>query len=100
MNQFKTAPALLVATCIMFLSSCGNNQEKSDAATTDSTASTTDTTTTTTSAKTDIDTTPQTMLLVRHRVANYAKWKTSYDSHDSFRLASGIHNYVIARGVE
>src|SRR3954447_15584905 len=97
MSHFKTAPALLVATCMMFLSSCGNNQQKDEAATTDSAASTT---TTTTSSKTDIDTTPQTMLLVRHKVANYGKWKMSYDSHDSFRVASGIHNYVIARGVD
>jgi hypothetical protein len=37
---------------------------------------------------------------VRHKVANYAKWKASYDGHDSFRLASGIHNYVIGRGVD
>jgi len=100
MNQFKTAPALLVATCMMFLSSCGNNQQKNEAATTDTSTSATTTTTTTASSKTDIDTTPQTMLLVRHKVANYAKWKLSYDSHDSFRIASGIHNYVIARGVE
>jgi hypothetical protein len=101
MKQFKNAPAVLVATCIMFLSSCGNNQQKNEAATTDSATSTTTTTTTTTaSPKTDIDTTPHTMLLVRHKVANYAKWKMSYDSHDSFRVANGIHNYVIARGVE
>src|SRR5215210_4295801 len=100
MNQFKTAPALLVATCMMFLTSCGNDQQKSEAATTDSTASTTNTTSSNASSKTDIDTTPQTMLLVRHKVANYAKWKMSYDSHDSFRIANGIHNYVISRGVE
>jgi hypothetical protein len=83
----------------MFLSSCGNKQQKDETATTDSATSTT-TTTTTASSKTNIDTTPQTMLLVRHKVTDYAKWKTSYDSHDSFRVASGIHNYVIARGVE
>jgi hypothetical protein len=102
MKQFKNAPAVLVVTCTMFLSSCGNNQQKNEAASTDSATSTTSTTTTTTTApsKTDIDTTPHTTLLVRHKVANYAKWKTSYDGHDSFRIAHGIHNYVIARGVE
>jgi hypothetical protein len=31
-------------------------------------------------------------------VANFAKWKASYDEHDSMRLANGIHSYVIGRG--
>src|SRR4051794_15544678 len=99
MKQFKNAPAVFVVTGMMFLSSCGNNQQKNDAATTDSAAYTT-TTTTTASSKPDVDTTPQTTLLVRHKVADYAKWKMSYDGHDSFRIANGLHNYVIARGVE
>jgi len=28
----------------------------------------------------------------------FAKWKASYEGHDSMRLASGIHSYVIGRG--
>jgi hypothetical protein len=39
-------------------------------------------------------------MVVRHKVKDYAKFKTSYDAHDSMRLASGIHSYVIGRGVE
>jgi hypothetical protein len=35
-----------------------------------------------------------------HRVADFAKWKASYDAHDSMRLASGLHNYVIGRSIE
>jgi hypothetical protein len=38
------------------------------------------------------------MLVVSHKVANYAKWKMAYDGHDSARLAAGLHNYVLARG--
>jgi hypothetical protein len=47
-----------------------------------------------------IDTTPQTFIVVRHKVANYAKWKPAYDGHDSMRLAGGIHNYIIGRGLQ
>jgi hypothetical protein len=47
-----------------------------------------------------IVTTPQNMMVVTHKVANFAKWKTSYDEHDSMRLANGIHNYVVGRGIE
>lgn len=43
-------------------------------------------------------TTPQSMMVATHKVSNYAKWKTSYDAHDSARLANGIHSYVIGRG--
>jgi hypothetical protein len=47
-----------------------------------------------------IVTTPQLMGLIRHKVKNYAAWKTAYDADDSARLANGIHNYVIGRGME
>jgi hypothetical protein len=40
------------------------------------------------------------MLVVKHKVANFEKWKASYEAHDSMRLANGLHNYVIGRGVE
>jgi hypothetical protein len=33
------------------------------------------------------------------KVANYGKWKAAYDGHDTARLASGLHNYVVARGI-
>jgi hypothetical protein len=45
-------------------------------------------------------TTPENMLVVTHKVSNYAKWKTSYDEHDSARIANGIHSYVIGRGLK
>jgi hypothetical protein len=40
------------------------------------------------------------MLVVMHKVANYAKWKPLYDGHDTARAAAGLHNYVIGRGVQ
>jgi hypothetical protein len=39
------------------------------------------------------------MVIVRHKVADFTKWKAAYDAHDSVRLASGLHNYVIGRSL-
>jgi hypothetical protein len=39
-------------------------------------------------------------MMVRHKVADYAKWKPGYDAHDSARLVNGLHSYVIARGTQ
>lgn len=47
-----------------------------------------------------IVTTPQGILMVKHKVADFAKWKLSYDAHDSLRAAAGVHNYVIGRSVD
>jgi hypothetical protein len=43
---------------------------------------------------------PSSVMIVRHKVADYDKWKMGYDSHDSARLANGLHNYVICRGIQ
>jgi hypothetical protein len=39
-------------------------------------------------------------MLIRHQVADYAKWLPGYEAHDSVRLAHGLHSYVIGRGTE
>jgi hypothetical protein len=94
-KQLKILPALGIASVLLF-SSCGGDEKKTETTAADSTANTPTTTTT----QSTVSTTPETVIIVRHKVANYAKWKASYDGHDSFRLASGIHNYVIGRGVD
>lgn len=43
---------------------------------------------------------PTSVMIVRHKIADYDKWKAGYDSHDSARMANGLHNYVICRGTE
>ena len=97
MNQLRFPYTLFCAALVFFLTSCGGSDDKTG-------TDTTDTTTNATSSEpametSTIVTTPQDMMIVRHRVANFAKWKVSYDEHDSMRLANGIHNYVIGRGV-
>ena len=42
----------------------------------------------------------QEFMTIKHKLANYAKWKPMYDADDSARMANGLHNYVIARGVD
>ncbi len=42
----------------------------------------------------------QDVMTIKHKVISYAKWKLAHDSGDSARLAAGMHNYIIARGVD
>jgi len=89
-------------TAVLFLISCGGNEEKTtstDKMSSDSTAATTTTAPIETAKPSTIVTTPQNMFVVTHKVSNFTKWKASYDAHDSMRLANGLHNYVIGRGV-
>ena len=95
LNRFTCLP--LCAALVLFLSSCGNNDTTADTTTTNTDSSKNAVTTPT--ATNTIVTTPQNMMVVKHRVADFGKWKASYDEHDSMRLASGIHSYVIGRSV-
>jgi hypothetical protein len=97
MKHTRFAGILFYAT-VFFLASCaGGGSEKNT--TTDST--TVDSTKSVVAPKINtIVTTPQNMMVAKHKVSNYAKWKPSYDEHDSLRLASGIHSYVIGRGLQ
>src|SRR4249919_2879168 len=96
MKQSKFLLMLFGASMTFFLTSCGGGEEKkSSEATTDTTATTA--TTTAVAPVNTIVTAPQTMVIVRHKVANFAKWMVAYDGHDSARLADGLHSYVISR---
>lgn len=37
---------------------------------------------------------------IKHKVADYDKWRKEYDSHDSVRMAYGISHYMIGRGID
>jgi hypothetical protein len=101
MKQIRPLSFLLFNAIIFLLISCGGNEEKTSTETTTTTTDTMSTTTTptTTPAQSTIDTTRETIMVVRHRISNYAKWKPSYDEHDSMRLANGLQSYVIGRGL-
>ena len=87
-----------LAVAFFCISACNGNEEKTTSNTMSGDTATTTSTTETAPAST-IVTTPQHMMIVKHRVGNYAKFKISYDEHDSLRLAHGMHNYVIGRAV-
>ncbi|MEO6407033.1 MAG: hypothetical protein ABIY51_09155, partial [Ferruginibacter sp.] len=91
-------PVSLITVALFFFISCNGNEEKTDTNTmSDSTVATT---TPEPAAPSTIITTEQAMMVVKHKVSNFEKWKASYDAHDSMRLAMGVHNYVIGRGLE
>ena len=95
MRQVKFFATAFVATCIVFISACNSGEEKkADETATDSTAVKTDTPAVVPAAG------PVLVMTITHKVANYAKWKPAYESHDSIRMAHGLHNYVIARGID
>lgn len=101
MKHEKLLAAIAVAGTL-FLSSCNSGGEKkADENATDTSTAKTDTmATTTTATAATTPSGPTSMMTVKARVANYAKWKTSYDSNDSIRQANGLRSYVIARGTE
>ena|ERR1051326_2817943 len=101
MNQHKFSATVFCVAIAFFLISCGggtSNEQKStsDSTTTDTTATTTAPTTQTTTNT--VITTPQEMMVVTHKVKDFAKWKASYEANDSLKLAYGVHNYVVGRG--
>lgn len=43
---------------------------------------------------------PFKVIVIKHKVADYDKWRKGYDGHDSIRQAYGISHYVIGRGMD
>ena len=96
MKKSQLINMLFSAAIITCMISCGSNGNDND---TDTTMTDNITPVETTAVNT-IVTTPQNMMIAMHKVADFEKWKTSYDEHDSMRRVNGIHNYVIGRGVK
>lgn len=99
MKQLRLAALLFGAVMGLFFTSCNNDSESTKEAATDTAAKETTTTAAAEPVNT-IVTTPQGMVTITHKVADFAKWKAAYEAHDSARMANGIHNYVIGRSVK
>jgi hypothetical protein len=97
MSQLKSIWALGYASVMFFLASCGGGGGEKTAT---DTAGTDSATVNAAPVASTIITTPENMMIVRHKVANFAKWKPSYDEHDSLRMVNSIRSYVIGRGVQ
>lgn len=83
---------LCMAMSLLFIS-CNNEGEKTESTTGGTTVAAPEKVST-------IVTTPQLMMMVRHKVKDYAAFKTVYDDHDSVRRANGLYNYVLGRGMD
>jgi len=100
MKQSRSTGWLLYAAIAFFSSSCGGSADEKTTVTDTTAADTTATTAAAAPVINTIVTTPENMVIVKHKVANYAKWLTNYDGHDSARLANGVHSYVVGRGLQ
>lgn len=98
MKRLKFLAVIGSAAGMLLVGSCNSGENKSNENATDTTTTKTDTTTAMTPTPTPSG--PTSIMSIKAKVANYAKWKAAYDSHDSIRLASGLHSYIIARGTE
>jgi len=96
MKQFKFLAIMLVASGTVFLFACGSGGGKKTEETATDSSKTKQAETVTESTAPAM---PAHIVVVRHRVANYSKWKAGYDGHDSARRAAGLSNYVLARGL-
>lgn len=93
MKRLTRFSALLLCMALpLFFISCNNEETKTEPADGDTTVAAPEPVNT-------IDTTTHNMVTVIHKVADFNKWMTSYEGHDSARLAAGLHNYVIGRGL-
>ncbi|MEI9943525.1 MAG: hypothetical protein WDN26_04830 [Chitinophagaceae bacterium] len=98
MKPLKIFATISVVTAMLFLTSCNSGDDKKAGETV---------TDTLTGNKDSVPppppptpSGPTSMMVIKHKVANYAKWKPYYDADDSSRQSYGLHNYVVARGTE
>lgn len=97
MKQIKMYCTIFCAALSLMLSSCGSNNDSTTSETTATDSPDSMQAPETPMAANYEVNPPYNLMVVTHKVANYDKWKASYDKHDSVRLAFGVHSYVVAR---
>lgn len=97
MKRFKIWASITIAvSMVIFISSCNNGEDKKiDTAAADTTA-----------AKPmepkmepAVVAKPGNFLLITAKVASYRKWLLAYEGDDSVKMANGLTNYVVGRGL-
>ncbi|HTE30315.1 MAG TPA: hypothetical protein VK666_08070, partial [Chryseolinea sp.] len=96
MKPFQFLATACTAGCLTFLISCNSSADKKTEG--DTTTAKADTIAAAPVAP-PAAAGPSRIVVIMQKVANYGKWKAAYDGHDTARLASGLHNYVVARGI-
>jgi hypothetical protein len=93
MKQIKFLSSAAIIMLMLFSCNSGGN----DSTTTTSTDSTMkDSTTTMTQAP---PAPPAMAMIIKQKVANFAKWFPVYEAHDSARVPNGLLNFVVGRGI-
>jgi len=90
----KRISAIFIAGMMVLFSSCNNDGEKKDE------TKTADTTVAPTPVVATPAFTPFKVFVIKHKVKDFPKWKTGYLAHDSMRMAYGISQYRLGRGIE
>lgn len=96
MKQFKFLSSTAIVMLMLFSCNSGSNEKTTS---TDSITAAT-VTDTTKQMQPEKPAMPAMTLLVRHKVANFNKWMTAYEGHDSARVAYGLHNFVVGRSIK
>src|SRR6476646_10059420 len=98
MKQFRFLTATLAASMTFFLFSCGSGGDKKTEETSSDTSQVKQ-------PETTPEKTPETapdkltnLVIIKHKVSNFSRWKMGYDGHDSARRAAGLTNYILGRG--
>ncbi len=95
MKQSNVLSSAAVAMLMLF--SCNSGGSNSTTTTTDSTMKDSSVAMT---PPPPPPTAPAMTVLIIQKVADYDKWFPGYEAHDSARVASGLHNFVIGRGTK
>lgn len=94
MKPIKYSAILLaVSSVCLLIISCNSGSEKKEPAATEKTD-------TIVTRKKEPITNSGSLMIIKHKVADFNKWFAAYESHDSIRLAYGLHNYGISRGID
>src|SRR5205814_3185 len=94
-KQFKFLSLAAIVMLMLFSCNSGGNEST----TTSSTDSTMKDSTTTTEAPPATPAAPAMAMIIKQKVANFAKWFPVYEGHDSARAPNGLHNFVVGRGI-
>jgi hypothetical protein len=94
MKQVRFLATTIAASMLIFLYSCGSGDEKKADETTKDTTTAEKVPETSTPAK------PANVMIMHLKVADFAKWKPTYESRDSIRHSYGLSNYAVGRGLD
>lgn len=87
MKQINYVGLLIATICMVFLYSCDSSADKKVPETS-------------TESKEPLKPKTNQVLIIQHKVSNFANWIKLYEAHDSIRQAHGLHNYILGRATK